>query len=93
MSRVCHKSPAGIEDVATRKITSELYCKRVRKNVPTIKIIRCKIYFVVFIFVVYANHENIFTTKISRSTVQKRFDTNKNTLEEHVQGTPAHTKL
>ena len=31
--------------------------------------IRCKIYFVFFIFVVCANHENIFTTKISRSTV------------------------
>ena len=28
-------------------------------------IIRCKIYFVFFIFVVCANHENIFTTKIS----------------------------
>ena len=37
--------------------------------VPTVMIIRCKIYFVFFIFVVYANHENIFTTKISRSTV------------------------
>ena len=34
-----------------------------------IMIIRCKIYFVFFIFVVCANHENIFTTKISRSTV------------------------
>ena len=33
-------------------------------------IIRCKIYFVFFIFVVCANHENIFTTKFSRSTVQ-----------------------
>ena len=32
-------------------------------------IIRCKIYFVFFIFVVCTNHENIFTTKISRSTV------------------------
>ena len=32
-------------------------------------ITRCKIYFGFFIFVVYANHENIFTTKISRSTV------------------------
>ena len=34
-----------------------------------IMIIRCKIYFVFFIFVVCTNHENIFTTKISRSTV------------------------
>ena len=34
-------------------------------------IIRCKIYFVCFIFVVSANHENIFTTKISRSTVYR----------------------
>ena len=34
-----------------------------------IMIIRCKIYFVFFIFVVCANHENIFTMKISRSTV------------------------
>ena len=32
-------------------------------------IVCCKIYFVFFIFVVCANHENIFTTKISRSTV------------------------
>ena len=32
-------------------------------------IISCKIYFVFIIFVVCANHENIFTTKISRSTV------------------------
>ena len=32
-------------------------------------IIRCKIYFVFLIFVVQANHENILTTKISRSTV------------------------
>ena len=32
-------------------------------------IIRCKIYFVLFIFVVYAYQENIFTTKNSRSTV------------------------
>ena len=47
-----------------------------RKNVPTVMIIRCKIYFVFFIFVVYANHENIFTTKISRSTVY--------TLQVHV---------
>ena len=31
--------------------------------------IHCKIYFVFYIFVVCANHENIFTTKISRSTV------------------------
>ena len=30
---------------------------------------RCKIYFVFFISVVCANHENIFTMKISRSTV------------------------
>ena len=37
----------------------------------TVIIIRCKIYFVFFIFVVYANHENIFTTKISRSTVSQ----------------------
>ena len=32
-------------------------------------IICCKIYFVCLIFVVRANHENILTTKISRSTV------------------------
>ena len=32
-------------------------------------IIRCKNYFVFFIFVVKAAHENILTTKISRSTV------------------------
>ena len=32
-------------------------------------IIRCQIYFVFLIFVVRANHENILTTKISRSTV------------------------
>ena len=41
------------------------------KNFMAIMIIRCKIYFVFFIFVVCANHENIFTTKISRSTVLK----------------------
>ena len=34
------------------------------KNVLAIMIIRCKIYFAFFIFVVCANHENIFTTKI-----------------------------
>ena len=33
-------------------------------------IIRCQIYFVFLIFVVWANYENILTTKISRSTVR-----------------------
>ena len=33
-------------------------------------IVRCKIYFVFLIFVVRASHENILTTKISRSTVR-----------------------
>ena len=41
------------------------------KSVLTVIITRCIIYFVFFIFVVYANHENIFTTKISRSTVSQ----------------------
>ena len=40
------------------------------KNVLTAMIIRCNIYFVFFIFMVYMSHKNIFTTKISRSTVQ-----------------------
>ena len=37
----------------------------------SVMIIHCKVYFVcfIFIFVVYANHKNIFITKISRSTV------------------------
>ena len=41
------------------------------KNVLTVVIIRCKIYFMCFfIFVVY---ENIFTIKISRATVRTSF--------------------
>ena len=45
----------------------------VYKNVLTVMIIRCKLFFVFFIFVVYVNHKNIFTTKISRSMVLPAF--------------------
>ena len=39
------------------------------RNVLIVMIISCKIYFVFSIFMVYENHKNIFTTKISRSLV------------------------
>ena len=59
----------GIEEEAvSHKITGWLCRETVCMKCADVKIIRCKIYFV-FIFVVYANHKNIFTMKISRSTV------------------------
>ena len=70
VSRVCHELYAGIEETVSREILAscavklcEQKCSRC-SDYPD-----CKIYFVFFIFVVCANHENIFTTKISRSTV------------------------
>ena len=47
------------------------YVKLCVQNVLTIMVyFHCKIY-----FVVYANHENIFTAKISRSTVKPKHNT------------------
>ena len=44
-----------------------MYCETVQKNVLTAMIIR--IYFVIYIFMVYVNHKIIFTMKIFRSMV------------------------
>ena len=67
LSGICHESPADIEEEAVSyKVTSH---ETVCKNLLIVMILFCKIYFVLFIFVVYANHENIFTAKISRSMV------------------------
>ena len=49
------------------RITSWLCCETVYKKVLTIMIICCKIHFVIFIFVIYTNHENLLMMKIFRS--------------------------
>ena len=70
VSRVCHELYAGIEETVSREILASCAVKLCEQKCSGCSDYpNCKIYFVFFIFVVCANHENIFTTKISRSTV------------------------
>ena len=70
VSRVCHELYAGIEETVSREILASCAVKLCKQKCSGCSDYPdCKIYFVFFIFVVCANHENIFTTKISRSTV------------------------
>ena len=63
----------GIEEEAvSHEITifvASCAVKLCAKKVLMVMIIHYKIYFMFFLFMVYANHEKNFTTKISRSTV------------------------
>ena len=73
LSRISHESPAGIEEeLSCAKQPASCAVKPCVQNMLTIMIIGLlQIYgiFRVFIFMIYADHKNIFTTKISRSTV------------------------
>ena len=70
VSRVCHELYAGIEETVSREILASCAVKLCEQKCSGCSDYPdCKIYFVFFIFVVCSNHENIFTTKISRSTV------------------------
>ena len=57
----------GIEEEAISCKIASCAVKTVDKNVLTI---HCKM---LFVFVVYVNHENIFTSKISRFTIVHAF--------------------
>ena len=84
LSCVCHEYPAGTElesealsiscKIAVLKRRAILHKTTITSCIVKLcdqNVLTIMIYFrVFFIFVVYTNHENIFTTKISRSSVR-----------------------
>ena len=65
-----HLSVSNSEAILCEITIASCVVKQYVQNMLTIMIyFHCKIYFMFFIFMVYANHENIFTTKMSRDTL------------------------
>ena len=65
-----HLSVSNSEAILREITIASCVVKQYVQNMLTIMIyFHCKIYFMFFIFMVYTNHENIFTTKMSRDTL------------------------